>query len=63
MNIRDGKIYIGNSNYQSDVIANVKDGKVFAGTSNYSNDIEFSIDGMVTIEEFVAIWYAVKYVF
>jgi len=27
----------------------------------HSGDIEFTIDGMVTIEEVTAIWYAVKY--
>ena len=61
MNIRDGKIYKGNSSYSSDVIANLKDGKVYSGTSSYSSDIQFSYDGNLTIEEFVAVWHAVKY--
>ena len=61
MTIKDGKIYKGTSTYSSDVIATIKDGKVYTGNSSYSSDIQFSIDGNVTIVEFVAIWYAVKY--
>lgn len=61
MTIRDGKLFKGTSMYSSDVIANVKDGKVYSGTSSYNSDIEFSFDGNLTIEEFVAVWHAVKY--
>ena len=61
MTIRDGKIFKGTSTYNSDVIANVKDGKVYSGTSSYNSDVEFSFDGNLTIEEFVAVWHAVKY--
>jgi len=35
--------------------------KVYKGTSNYSSDIMFTIAGKLTIEEFVAVWYVVKY--
>jgi hypothetical protein len=61
MTIRDGKIYKGTSSYSSDVIATIKDGKVYTGNSSYSSDIQFSINGFVTIVEFVAIWHAVNY--
>lgn len=61
MTIRDGKLFNGTSIYNSDVIANVKDGKVYSGTSSYNSDIEFSFDGNLTIEEFVAVWHTVKY--
>jgi hypothetical protein len=63
MTIRDGKIYKGTSSYSSDVIATINGGKVYTGNSSYSSDIQFHIDGHVTIEEFVAIWFAVKYTF
>ncbi len=61
MTIKDSKIYKGTSSYSSDVIATIKSGKVYTGNSSYSSDIQFTIDGYVTIEEFVAIWHAVKY--
>jgi hypothetical protein len=61
MTIRDGKVYKGTSTYTSDVLATITDGKVYSGTSTYTRDIEFTINGNVTIEEFVAIWYSVKY--
>jgi hypothetical protein len=63
MTIIDGKIYKGTSTYSGDVIATIRDNKVYTGNSSYSGDISFSIDGYVTIEEFVAIWHAVKYSF
>jgi hypothetical protein len=47
--------------YSGDVIATIREGKVYTGNSTYSGDIRFTIDGFVTIEEFVAIWYAVNY--
>ena len=36
---------------------------VFLGIDviNYSSDVDFTLSGDVTIEQFVAIWYAVKY--
>jgi hypothetical protein len=40
------------------VIAQVK---VYKGTSSYTPDIEFTIHGNLTVEEFVAVWYTVKY--
>jgi hypothetical protein len=63
MNIKDGKIYKGTSTYSGDVIATIKDGKVYTGNSSYSGDIGFTIDGFVTIEEFIAVWHVVKYTF
>ena len=35
--------------------------KVYKGTSSYTSDIEFNFDEKLTVEEFVAVWYAVKY--
>ena len=35
--------------------------KVYKGTSNYRSDIRFTIDGNLTLEEFVAVWHAVMY--
>jgi hypothetical protein len=63
MTIKDGKIYKGTSSYSSDVIATIEDGKIYTGNSSYSSDIQFSIDGHVTITEFVAIWHAVEYTY
>jgi hypothetical protein len=34
---------------------------VYSGTSEYRSDIEFSFDGYLTLEEFVAVFHAVKY--
>ncbi len=62
MTIRDGKIYKGTSTYSSDIISHVKDGKVYNGTSPYSSAVLFSFEGNLTIEEFVAVWHAVNYV-
>ncbi|MEI8005202.1 MAG: hypothetical protein WCI48_03275 [Bacteroidota bacterium] len=42
-------------------MATLKNGKVYSGTSSFTSDIEFTIAGDLTIEEFVAVWYAVKY--
>ena len=61
LTIRDGKIYNGTSSYSSDIIANRRDNKIYKNTSSYSSDVEFTLSGDVTIEQFVAIWYAVKY--
>lgn len=47
--------------YTSDILMTNRDGKVYNETSNYSSDILFTIDGFVTIEEFVAIWHVVNY--
>ena len=63
MTIKDGKVYKGTSSYSGDVIATIRDGKVYTGNSSYSGDISFTIAGYVTIEEFVAIWHAVKYTY
>ena len=59
--IKDGKLYKGNSNYTSDIFANKKGFKIYKNNSNYSSDVDFTLSGDVTIEQFVAIWYAVKY--
>jgi hypothetical protein len=61
--IKDGKVYKGSSNYSNDILATIKNGKVDKGNSLYSNDVEFTIDRQVTVAEFVAIWYSVKYNF
>jgi hypothetical protein len=59
--IKDGKLYKGNSNYNSDIFANKKGLKVYKNNSSYSSDVDFTLSDNVTIEQFVAIWYAVKY--
>jgi hypothetical protein len=61
MTFRDGRIYRGTSNYNSDILATVRDGKVFNGTSSYTSDIRFTIDGNLTREEFTAVWHTVLY--
>ena len=63
MNIKDGKVYNKNSNYSGDIIMNIKDAKVYDGNSNYSGDILFTMDGLASIEEFVAVYYVFKYVY
>ena len=60
-NIKDGKLYDGNSSYSSDIFANKRGLKVYKNNSSYSSDVDFTLSGDVTIEQFVAIWYAVKY--
>jgi hypothetical protein len=35
--------------------------KIYKGTSQYTSDIRFTIDGNLTLEEFVAVWHAVMY--
>jgi hypothetical protein len=59
--IKDGKVFKGTSSYTSDILATIEDGRVYSGTSSYTSDIQFTIHGNLTIEEFVAVWYAVKY--
>ena len=59
--IRDGKVYKENSSYSADIIANRKGHKVYKNNSSYSGDVDFTLSDDVTIEQFVAIWYAVKY--
>jgi hypothetical protein len=63
MHIANGKIYDGTSNYTSDILANINKGRVYRGTSNYTSDMQFHFDGPLTIEEFVAVYFAVKYIF
>jgi hypothetical protein len=59
--IRDGKIYKDNSRYSGDIIANRKGNKVYKENSSYTGDVDFTLSDNVTIEQFVAIWYVVKY--
>ena len=62
MTIKDGNIYEGDSTFSSDIMANIKDRCVYSGRSFFRSDIKFSFDGPLTVEEFVAVWYAVMYV-
>ena len=39
----------------------VRDGDVYDGCSSYRSDIRFTLDGNLTLEEFVAVWYVVMY--
>ena len=55
------KVYKENSSYSSDVICNIKKGRVYKKSSSYSSDVLFNFDGQLSIEEFVAVWYAYKY--
>ena len=55
------KVYKGTSTYNSDIVATVRDGVVYDGRSNYRSDIRFTLDGNLTLEEFVAVWHAVMY--
>ena len=59
--IDDNKVYRGNSSYNSDIQFTIRNGKVYKNNSNYSSDVDFTLSDNVTIEQFVAIWYAVKY--
>ena len=59
--VENSKIYRGNSTYRSDIVANRRGKYIYRGDSSYRSDVEFWIDGDVTLVEFVAIWYVVKY--
>ena len=61
--VRDGKIYKNTSVYTSDIVCTVRKDQVYKGTSPYRSDIRFSFDGFLTIEEFVAVWHTVLYVY
>ena len=61
LTVRDGNLYKRTSTYHSDIVATVRDGAVYAGTSSYRSDIRFTLDGNLTLEEFVAVWYVVMY--
>ena len=56
------KVYRGTSTYSKDILATIRDGKVYAGNSQYTFDIRFTFDGPLLLEEFVAVWFAVMYV-
>ena len=60
--VRNGQVYKGHSNYQSDILCAVRGGAVYSGTSNYRSDICYTFDGHLTLEEFVAVWHVVMYV-
>ena len=53
----EGEIYRGNSSYTSDVVMNFRDGNIYRGTSSYTSDVIINWDGLLTVEEFVALWY------
>jgi hypothetical protein len=59
--MRDGALYKGKSSFSSDIIAHLKDSKVYQGTSDFSFDILYTIDGPLTFQEFIAVWFAVNY--
>jgi hypothetical protein len=66
--MRDGALYKGRSTYRSDILATLKDGstqnaKVYRGTSSYRSDLLFTLDGPLTFQEFIAVWYAVNYIY
>ena len=55
------KIPAGTSSCTGDILATIWDLKVYNGTSSCTSDLEFTFDGNLTIDEFAAVWYAVKY--
>ena len=61
--VRKDQVFKGNSPYRSDILYTIRDGKVYKGTSVYFSDIRFSFDGPLTLEEFVAVWHTVLYVY
>jgi hypothetical protein len=61
--LTDGKVYEGTSSYSGDVLATRKEGKIYKGNSTYSGDILFTMDQLVRLEEFVAIWHVFNYVY
>lgn len=61
--IKDGKIYDKQYTYSSDILANIGENIVYNKNSSYSSDILFRYNGLLTIEEFVAVWYVYKYVY
>ena len=36
--------------------------KIYKGTSSSYSDVSFRYDGLLTLEEFVAVWFAVRYI-
>jgi len=45
------------------VLANRKERKIYKGNSSYSGDILFTLDQLVGLEEFIAIWHVYNYVY
>lgn len=60
---KEVRVYKGDSHFLDDVICTVRDGHVYRGTSPYRSDILFTIDGSLTFPEFIAVWYAVNYIY
>ncbi len=60
---KEVRVYKGDSHFLDDVICTVRDGHVYRGTSPYRSDIIFTIDGSLTFPEFIAVWYAVNYIY
>jgi hypothetical protein len=56
-------VYEGTSSYSGDVLVTRKEGKIYKGNSRYSGDILFTMDQVVRMEEFVAIWHIFNYVY
>ncbi len=61
--VRDGKVYKRTSSFTSDVIATVRSHQIYKGTSSFRSDVLFTVDGYLTVEEFFAVWHAVRYVY
>ena len=62
-NVSNGKVYKGRSSYSGDIICNISNGKIYKGSPSYSGDTKFNIDSPISIEEFVAVWFAVNYIY
>jgi hypothetical protein len=58
-----GKIYRGSSVANKDVLATFSQGKIYRGNSVANKDILFYINGSLSSDEFVFIWYTNKYLF
>ena len=58
LTINNGKVYKGWSTSDRDQILTVENGKVYKGWSTSDRDQILTIEGWMSIEEFVAIWYA-----
>ena len=61
--VRDAKVYRRTSTYTKDILLTVRKDRIYKGTSSYTSDILFTVDGNLTIEEFVAVWHAVRYIY
>ena len=59
--MRDGSLYKGRSTFRSDILATLRDNKLYRGTSSFRSDLILTLDGPLTFQEFIAVWYAVNY--